>query len=63
VIALPAAFKGLPTGGVNGPTIKTVVLGQTTAEVAEGFGMTRPVVRKAKSRTLRRLRQQLGDAD
>ena len=41
----------------------TVVLGQTTAEVAESLGMTRPAVRKAKSRTLQRLRQQLGDAD
>jgi DNA-directed RNA polymerase specialized sigma24 family protein len=41
----------------------TVVLGQTTAEVAESLGMTRPAVRKAKSRTLHRLRQQLGDAD
>jgi len=42
---------------------RTVVLGQATAEVAENLGMTRPTVRKAKSRTLRRLRQQLGDAD
>jgi RNA polymerase sigma-70 factor (ECF subfamily) len=41
----------------------TVVLGQTTAEVAESLGMSRPAVRKAKSRTLHRLRQQLGDAD
>jgi RNA polymerase sigma-70 factor, ECF subfamily len=41
----------------------TVVLGQTTAKVAESLGMTRPAVRKAKSRTLRRLRQQLGDLD
>jgi RNA polymerase sigma-70 factor, ECF subfamily len=42
---------------------RTVALGQTTAEVAESLGMTRPAVRKAKSRTLHRLRQQLGDAD
>ncbi len=41
----------------------TVVLGQTTSEVAESLGMTRPAVRKAKSRTLHRLRQQLGDAE
>jgi RNA polymerase sigma-70 factor, ECF subfamily len=41
----------------------TVVLGESTADVAETLGMTRPAVRKAKSRTLHRLRQQLGDAD
>jgi RNA polymerase sigma-70 factor (ECF subfamily) len=41
----------------------TVVLGETTAEVAERLGMTRAAVRKAKSRTLHRLRQQLGDAN
>jgi RNA polymerase sigma-70 factor, ECF subfamily len=39
------------------------VLGESTADVAETLGMTRPAVRKAKSRTLHRLRQQLGDAD
>jgi len=42
---------------------QTVVLGQTTAEVAERLGMSRPAVRKAKSRILHRLRQQLGDTD
>jgi RNA polymerase sigma-70 factor (ECF subfamily) len=41
---------------------QTVVLGQSTADVAESLRMTRPAVRKAKSRTLYRLRQQLGDA-
>jgi RNA polymerase sigma-70 factor (ECF subfamily) len=40
----------------------SVVFGQTTAEVAETLGMTPSAVRKAKSRTLHRLRQQLGDA-
>jgi RNA polymerase sigma-70 factor, ECF subfamily len=41
----------------------TVVLGETTADVAARLGMTHAAVRKAKSRTLHRLRQQLGDAD
>lgn len=40
---------------------QTVVLGKPTAEVAAELGMTQPAVRKAKSRTLHRLRQQLGD--
>jgi DNA-directed RNA polymerase specialized sigma24 family protein len=40
-----------------------VVLGQATADVAERLGMTRAAVRQAKSRTLHRLRQQLGDSD
>jgi RNA polymerase sigma-70 factor (ECF subfamily) len=40
----------------------TVVLGQTAAEAADNLGMTGAAVRKAKSRTLHRLRQQLGDA-
>ncbi len=42
---------------------RTVALGQTTQDVAESLAMTRPAVRQAKSRTLHRLRQQLGDAD
>jgi RNA polymerase sigma-70 factor (ECF subfamily) len=42
---------------------RTSVLGQTSAEAATTLGMTRAAVRKAKSRTLHRLRQQLGDAD
>lgn len=41
----------------------TVVLGKSTAEVADWLGMTCPAVRKAKSRTLHRLRQHLGDTD
>ncbi|MEM9659769.1 MAG: sigma-70 family RNA polymerase sigma factor [Planctomycetota bacterium] len=40
---------------------RTVMLGQPTAEAADALGMTRAAVRQAKSRTLHRLRQQLGD--
>jgi len=40
---------------------KTVVLGQSTVDVAEELGLTPAAVRKAKSRTLQRLRKQLGD--
>lgn len=39
----------------------TTVLGQATAEVAKSLGISPAAVRKAKSRTLQRLRQQLGD--
>lgn len=39
----------------------TVVQGQATAEVAEQLGLSPAAVRKAKSRTLQRLRKQLGD--
>lgn len=42
---------------------KTVVLGNSTADVAEELGMSTAAVRKAKSRTLHRLRQQLGDQE
>lgn len=42
---------------------QTVVLGQPTADVAQSLDMTCAAVRKAKSRTLHRLRQQLGDAN
>ncbi|MEZ6101764.1 MAG: hypothetical protein R3E01_22750 [Pirellulaceae bacterium] len=40
---------------------RTAVLGQATADVADELGMTAAAVRKAKSRTLQRLRRQLGD--
>ena len=39
----------------------TAVLNQSTADVAEDLGMTAAAVRKAKSRTIQRLRKQLGD--
>ncbi len=40
----------------------TAVLGHSAAEAAEELGMTSMAVRQAKSRVLRRLRKQLGDA-
>jgi len=40
---------------------QTAVLGRNATEVASTLGMTAAAVRQAKSRTLRRLRQQLGD--
>jgi RNA polymerase sigma-70 factor (ECF subfamily) len=40
----------------------TAVFGQSATEVAEDLGMTSMAVRQAKSRVLRRLRKQLGDA-
>jgi RNA polymerase sigma-70 factor (ECF subfamily) len=40
----------------------TAVLGQSATEAAEDLGMTSMAVRQAKSRVLRRLRKQLGDA-
>ncbi|MES2792308.1 MAG: sigma-70 family RNA polymerase sigma factor [Planctomycetota bacterium] len=40
----------------------TAVLGHSAPEVAAELGMTSMAVRQAKSRLLRRLRQQLGDA-
>ncbi len=40
----------------------TVVLGHSATEVAAALGMTPMAVRQAKSRVLRRLRKQLGDA-
>ena len=40
---------------------QTAVLGRATADVAADLDMTTASVRQAKSRTLRRLRQQLGD--
>lgn len=39
----------------------TTILCQSTSEVASSLNMTPTAVRQAKSRTLRRLRQQLGD--
>ena len=39
----------------------TAILGESTTDVAEQLGMKPAAVRKAKSRTLHRLRQQLGD--
>lgn len=39
----------------------TTILGQSASEVANSLDMTAAAVRQAKSRTLRRLRQQLGD--
>ncbi len=39
----------------------TTVLGQSTAEVAQSLGVSQAAVRQAKSRTLHRLRQQMGD--
>ena len=41
----------------------TAVLNQDTADVAAALGMTPAAVRKAKSRTIQRLRKQLGDRD
>ena len=41
----------------------TAVLNQETAEVAASLGMTTAAVRKAKSRTIQRLRKQLGDLE
>ncbi|MBS0264702.1 MAG: sigma-70 family RNA polymerase sigma factor [Planctomycetes bacterium] len=41
---------------------KTAVLGQSATRVAEELSMTSMAVRQAKSRVLRRLRKQLGDA-
>ena len=40
----------------------TAVLGHSASEVAAELGMTSMAVRQAKSRVLRRLRKQLGDA-
>lgn len=40
----------------------TAVLGRSTAEVADELGISAMSVRQAKSRVLRRLRKQLGDA-
>lgn len=40
---------------------RVVIDGQSTAVVAEEMGLTAAAVRQAKSRVLRRLRQQLGD--
>lgn len=40
---------------------QTTVLGGSSTEVARALGMTPAAVRKAKSRTLHRLRQQLGN--
>lgn len=40
---------------------RTVVLGETTADVASQLDMTPAAVRQARSRVLRRLRQQLGE--
>ncbi len=42
---------------------KTAVLNESTADVAQALGMTAAAVRKAKSRTIQRLRKQLGDRD
>src|SRR5690606_2450175 len=39
----------------------TTVLNQPTNQVADELGISPAAVRKAKSRTLQRLRQQLGD--
>ena len=41
--------------------IRTAVRGESVAAVAESLGLTPAAVRKAKSRTLQRLRKQLGD--
>jgi len=41
----------------------TAVLNQETADVAAALGMTTAAVRKAKSRTIQRLRKQLGDCE
>jgi len=41
--------------------LRTTVQGQATEDVAADLGMTPAAVRKAKSRTLQRLRKQLGD--
>ena len=41
--------------------VRTAVHGQLAAQVAESLGITPAAVRKAKSRTLQRLRKQLGD--
>ena len=41
--------------------IRTAVGGESTASVAESLGISPAAVRKAKSRTLQRLRKQLGD--
>jgi RNA polymerase sigma-70 factor (ECF subfamily) len=40
---------------------RTTVLGEPTETVAEDFGISASAVRQARSRVLRRLRQQLGD--
>lgn len=40
---------------------QTTVLSQSATDVAEQLGMTAAAVRKAKSRTIQRLRKQLGD--
>ena len=42
---------------------QTAVLNQPTRDVAESLGMTPAAVRKAKSRTIQRLRKQLGDCE
>ena len=41
---------------------RVAVEGQSTADVAEDLGITTNGIRQAKSRVLRRLRQELGDA-
>lgn len=40
---------------------KAVIDGEKTADIAEELGMTSNNVRQAKSRVLRRIRQQLGE--
>jgi RNA polymerase sigma-70 factor (ECF subfamily) len=40
---------------------RATVLGQSTAQIADELGVSTASVRQAKSRVLRRLRQQLGD--
>jgi len=42
---------------------KTAVLSESTADVAADLAMTPAAVRKAKSRTIQRLRKQLGDRE
>lgn len=41
--------------------LRTTVGGESSTDVAESLGLTPAAVRKAKSRTLQRLRKQLGD--
>jgi len=42
---------------------RTAVLSESTTDVAASLGMTAAAVRKAKSRTIQRLRKQLGDRE
>ena len=42
---------------------RMTVDGQATAEVARDFGVSASAVRLAKSRVLRRLREELGDIE